>query len=272
MTSHPPSVLTRSALRDFAECPRRFHLRYVDRLPWPNSPPDEPTAVSLSRGQQFHRLLERHFLGLPVEESAIGDEVVRGWWSAFLRNGPPLPEGRRWAEHELTIPAGDFFLNGRFDLLIVTEMDGQPAAQLLDWKTSRPRPVEHLQRDWQTRLYLAMLAESGTALTGGTRPLVPGNLAMTYWYASDPDQPRTIRYNAAAHTENWAEIRDLLARLTEQFNEGAWPLTQNLDHCRACAYQVYCGRQAGEIATPLEEDEPALLKDPDAFYLEPRTP
>lgn len=269
-----PSLLTRAALRDFAECPRRFRLRYVDRLPWPVSPPDEPTAVALQRGQQFHRLLERYFLGLPVEERDIGDDVVRGWWSNFVRQGPVLPQGHRRAEHELTIPAGDFFLNGRFDLLILSQADGAPAAQIFDWKTSRPRSLEQLRRDWQTRLYLAMLAESGTALTGGTQPLVPANLAMTYWYAGDPDQPRTIRYNAAAHAENWAEILDLLARLAGQIREGSWPLTQDLDHCRACAYQVYCGRQAAGIELPLDEDEDeaALLKEPDALYLEPRTP
>lgn len=267
-----PLVLTQSALRDFAECRRRFQLRYLQQLPWPQAPLYGDTAVATARGREFHRLLERHFLGIPVDEEALSDTVLRGWWASFARSGLAFPDGRRWLEHELTIPAGDHFLSGRFDLLIVTELADRVTAHLYDWKTSRPRPVEKLRQDWQTRLYLAMLAQSGSALTEGERPLAADNLAMTYWYAAEPDVPRTIRYSSDSHARNWAQILDLVAQINRAQRQDAWTLTADLSRCRHCAYQVHCGRQEGGYAAVVDEDEAGSRTAVHDSLFEPYTP
>ena len=262
-------VFTQTALRDFAACPRRFQLRYLQRLPWPQAPLSGPSALAIERGRHLHRLIERHLLGIPIDAELIADATLRGWWLSFLRNGPTFPHGRRWQEHRLTIPIDDHYLHGRFDLLIVTESGDSPAAFLYDWKTSRPRPLSALRNDWQTRLYLAMVAESGTALTSGTGPMSAEALTMTYWYAAEPDQPRAIPYSQAEHTHNWALLKETIARIMAQPVDKTWPLTTDLEECRRCAYQVFCGRQSagaaldqrdesetGEAATPIEVVEP----------------
>jgi hypothetical protein len=258
----------------FLICQRRFQLRYLKRLPWPASPADERTETALLRGQQFHQLLERHFLGLPIEESLI-DPHLRRWWSLFQSSRLPMPPGRLLPELSLTVPVGRHLLTGRFDLLVVAEENGAPLAHVFDWKTSRPRDAAALQQEWQTRLYLAMLAEGGGAVWGHNNRPTPDHLALTYWYVGEPAAPRTIHYSQAQHTQNWAEIQALVAQIEAQLALGHWPLTEDWSSCRECAYQVFCDRQAagqqpaaGDQLAADDELEPS----DDEWLLEPDLP
>ena len=166
-------------------CPRRFYLRYLARVPWPEAPLGATQEEAYDRGHRFHRRVERHFLGLVADEEE-NDPVLRVWWDTFRRQGPPLPPGRRFVETGLTVPIGNHFLTGRFDLLIVgADESGQPAAHVFDWKTGDPRPLDRLRAAWQTRVYLAVLAQGGAALAPEmAEAFAPDRLSFTYWYAA----------------------------------------------------------------------------------------
>lgn len=273
-------LLDQTALTTFEACPRRFQLRYMERLPWPSSPLDLKQSLAVERGRQFHRLVERHFLGLPVDSEAIKDDVVRDWWQRFAHSNLAVPYGKRWPEHRLTIPVADNFLNGRFDLLVLGEEDGKPFAQLFDWKTSRPRSVADLKSAWQTRLYLALIAESGQALFPEGRSLTPDRISLTYWYPREADQPRVLTYSEEEHRQNWlaiqelvAEIQELLAAIAASDPEEKWPLTDDWGRCRRCLYQTYCGRQeAGTAGVLIAEEEDSADMIDTAVLLEPLTP
>ena len=265
-------LLSQGKLDTFLACRRRFYLRSLRRLPWPDPPLGDDSADLLARGQQFHQVMERHFLGLGVDAASIGDGRVRHWWQAFQSSPPTLPPGKRLPEHRLTVPVGRHLLLGRFDLLIIGERDGAPFAHLYDWKTGRPRRESALRVDWQTRLYLALLAEGGSALWPDPAHILrPEAIHLTYWYAAEPDAPRTIAYSAVDHAQNWADIQAIVAQIDAALVEDNWPLTDDWDECRRCAYQVYCGRQAAgrESAAPDEADEPV---EADLILLEPQTP
>ncbi|HUM72486.1 MAG TPA: PD-(D/E)XK nuclease family protein, partial [Chloroflexota bacterium] len=159
-------LLSRGKLTTFLECRRRFQLRYLEEAAWPAAPLAVADEARLGLGQQFHELAQRHFLGLKIESAAIQERTLRGWWLTFARFLPHLPHGRTLPELTLTIPIGRHLLHGRFDLLIIGEIDGRAFAHLYDWKTGRQPDETTLRHDWQTRLYLAMLAEGGQALWG----------------------------------------------------------------------------------------------------------
>ena len=274
MTIMPqPLLLDQTALATFEACPRRFQLRYLQHLPWPSSPLDRQQSLAVARGSHFHRLVERYFLGLPVDAEALDDDVLRDWWGRFVHSDLAIPGGKRWPEHRLTIPAGNSFLNGRFDLLVLGEVDSEPYARIYDWKTSRPRSTADLQSAWQTRLYLALAAESGRALFPEGNLLTPENISMTYWYPAEADQPRVLTYSEAEHQENWSEIQALVAAIEAYDGQEVWPLTDDWSQCRHCIYQVYCGRQAAGGTSSLsveEEDTPDPAET--AVLLEPQTP
>ncbi len=267
--------LSRPKLAAFLACPRRFQLRYLARLPWPNVPDDGRSADMMARGQQFHLLMERHFLNIDVPLTSIGDTAVSNWFQAFKKSNLTMPNGRYLPEHRLTVPVGNHLLLGRFDLLVVGELEGEPFAHIFDWKTGKARHESVLRQDWQTRLYLALLAEGGGALwpTGyaeNGRSLQPEQITMTYWYATEPESPRIIPYSQAEHNQNWADIQAIIAQIDEHLARDEWPLTDDRAQCRQCAYQVYCGRMdAGQEPAQLDEEE--LEGEPD-WLLEPDLP
>ena len=256
-------LLSRYKLDTFLICQRRFHLRFRQHLPWPNRPLADRWAEVREQGELFHRLVERHFLGLPIVAEAIPDVAVRRWWSLF-QNHVTLPEGTAYPERSLTVPIDGHVHNGRFDLLILSP----DTAHIFDCKTGKPRSEAELRHDWQTRLYLAMLAE-GSAALGQT--VHPDQIALTYWYVNDPAAPRTIRYNQACHTQNWADIQAVVSQMNRALADDNWPLTDEWGNCRRCAYHAYCGRQkSGAPITVTEATEES--PDESDLNLEPELP
>ena len=260
-----PLLLSRYKLAAFLACPRRFELRYLRQLAWPAAPRQEEDETRAALGRQFHQLVQRHFMGLPVDEAAIGNARLRRWWRLFRQHRPELPPGRILTEATLSIPIGRHFLHGRFDLLLLGAKEGQPAAHLFDWKTGQAQDEATLRRDWQTRLYLALLAEGGGALWGEGAPpaLQPENIRITYWYVTAPDSPRALPYSAAEHQQNWQELTAVVNQIEARLESGAWPLTDDLAQCRWCSYQIYCGRGEGDMAAPApdESEEEPLFPD-----------
>lgn len=268
-------LLSRAQLQAFLACSRRFQLRSLKHLPWPDVPDNARSVESMTQGQQFHLLMERHFLGLDIPLTSIGDTAVSTWYQSFKNSKLVIPNGRFLPEHRLTVPIGDHLLLGRFDLLVVGEQEGEPFAHIYDWKTGKARHESVLRQDWQTRLYLALLAEGGGALwqngrLGKTVSLPPENITMTYWYAAEPEAPRVLGYSQAEHTRNWAEIQAIVSQIDDHLARDEWPKTDDWAQCRHCAYQVYCGRQEAGVNQQLPTDEP--VADDIDWLLEPQLP
>lgn len=268
-------TLSQYKLANFLACQRRFQLRSLRRLPWPASPLPERTEQVLQQGQAFHQLLERHFLGLKISPAAIEDGRIQQWWRAFQPHNPvqTLPPNARFLpETGLTVPLGNHLLYGRFDLLAIGEDEqNQPFAHVFDWKTGRPIAASELKTRWQTRLYLALLAEGGSAFWSQAVPLAPEQIRLTYWFVQEPDAPVTIGYSAAEHAANWAELQQIAAQLDAALALNTWPLTDDWSHCRECAYQIYCGRQGAGTAVP-ELDEAEEPDIPNEQLLTPELP
>lgn len=276
MAEQETVTLSRGRLASFLNCQRQYQLRFVERVAWPEAPLPDEIAAMVAHGQRFHQLLERHFLGLPVQPE---DDTLRIWWNRFKDSALSWPNGRFIPETSLTIPIAlptparkAYLLNGRFDLLCISTENGTPSAHIFDWKTGKPLDVPTLRRDWQTRLYLALVAEGGSALRlSSNRPISPENISLTYWYVDEPDAPRTIRYSTALHQENWTQLQAIVQQLDALEDDVIWPLTDDWTTCRTCAYQIICGRQAAGTALPQlpDEDTEHLFDDLD---LEPDTP
>ncbi len=260
-------TLSQYKLANFLACQRRFQLRYLRRLPWPAPPLLERTEEIMQQGQDFHQYLERHFLGLAISPATLTESRVRQWWQAFEAHSPvkDLPPNARFLpETGLTVPLGNHLLYGRFDLLVIGEDENKrPFAHVFDWKTGRPATSAELNGRWQTRLYLALLAEGGSAFWPQKMPLAPEQISLTYWFVQEPDQSLKIGYSADSHTANWTELQHIATELDKAFARGEWPLTDDWNECRECAYQVYCGRQAAGTAVP-EMDEHDAAEEPTA--------
>lgn len=253
MTLPPTFQFSQNSLQDYADCPRRFQLRYLLRQPWP-AVQSEPLVggrfVSayeqmLERGRRFHQLVQRHnLLDLPEAEltKTIDDPDLRRWWRNYQESPPPhLPTAIRRTEVTLSTPLGGHRLIARYDLVA---LEAGRRAVVVDWKTSRKRPdPAFLAARLQTRVYRYVLVEAGTALNGGL-PLSPDQVTMVYWFAEHPARPEILPYDAARHAADAAYLADLVAHIAARAGSGEkeWPLTPDERHCRFCTYRSLCDR------------------------------
>jgi hypothetical protein len=135
--------------------------------------------------------------------------------------------------------------------LILFEVD---RATILDWKTYlKPEKVDKLAKNWQTRLYLYVLAE--------TSAYPPESLSMTYWFVRLPQTPESITfpYNAQLHDRARQDLSRLLANLDRwllDYQNHGTPFPHRRDCERSCPYWQILGRSIeGSEHSPKESIE-----------------
>jgi CRISPR/Cas system-associated exonuclease Cas4 (RecB family) len=260
----PQFAFSQSSLQDYADCPRRFQLRYLDRLIYPaaETEPAMENERHQQEGQYFHRLAQQYLLGIPAEKLArlANTSDLERWWENFinatdltgLRDLPGL-----YPEVTLSAPLGDFRLVAKYDLIALTEDE---KIVIYDWKTYRKRPRnEWLVARWQTRVYRSLLVAAGSQFNGG-KPIVPERCEMVYWFSNFPDEPARFPYNEAQYKRDW----DALTRLTEEIQSASsYPLTDDRQKCAYCPYRSFCDRgvQAGDLDAIEAEMESEALFD-----------
>ncbi|NSW52582.1 MAG: PD-(D/E)XK nuclease family protein [Anaerolineae bacterium] len=272
-SNHPPAAsdvlektthFSQYSLQDFVDCPRRYDLRHRRKLQWPavQSLPVLEQEERMARGEQFHRLVQQHLSGIPVEkiEARIHDPILLAWWGNFTEYDPlALLPPRRLAEYALSAPFLGYRLLAKYDLLAIAPGE---TAHIMDWKTAELRPRgEILRAKVQSRLYPFLLALGGERLFGGTAPK-PEQIRMTYWFAAFPEAPEEIGYSKTQFNRD----RDYLAALIEDiFARSAaddFPPTDNLKRCDYCQYRSYCERGVEAGAIEEVDDESLLEQDP----------
>jgi CRISPR/Cas system-associated exonuclease Cas4 (RecB family) len=251
-------TFSQASLQDYADCPRRFQLRYVLDVRWPAAH-DEPIVEWEARaqlGSAFHRLVHQHTVGIPAQALAmtIETEDLRQWWQAYLSTPPPnLPAASHTVRHSeirLSTPLAGYRLAARYDLLAVEP--GQRAV-IVDWKTNEKRPKRAwLEERWQTRVYRYVLVKAGAQLGEG-HPLAAGQVELIYWFANFPAQAERFPYDDAQYTEDEWALQATIAEIAA-VDETEWRLTDNLKRCRYCTYRTLCDRERVD-AEEGEEDE-----------------
>jgi len=262
---------SKSNLQDFVECPRRFQLRYIQRLAWPaiETEPALEHERELRRGSQFHHMIHQHLLGVPEERlsAMVHDEELQRWWQAYLAYIPELipsetspasgladQPARFYAETALTAPLNNYRLIAKYDLLLFLA-DGK--IRILDWKTTRqpPSPQRHraLETHLQSRVYPYTLCQAGAQFNGG-EPISPENIEMVYWFATSPEYPDIYAYSTRQFQEDEGYLTSLIEQIYRQ--EGEFPKTTDEKRCRFCVYRSLCERgvAAGILETGLRLD------------------
>ena len=221
----PPSfTFSQSSLQDYFDCPRRFQLRFIQHLAWP-AVETEPVLENERRqqeGQLFHRMVQQHLVGLPVEKltrQANSPDLSR-WWENYLGYEFELGDYSKYTELALTAPVGSHRLMAKYDLIAIKP--GQKAI-IFDWKTYHKRPKdEWMAARMQTRVYRALLVQAGAYLNGG-EPIQPGQVEMVYWYADFPSEPTRFPYHAAQYKRDWDALTGLINEIGNQRSFPAYP-------------------------------------------------
>ena len=255
--------LSQSSLQDYVDCPRRFQLRYIDRLSYP-APESEPALENekhQQEGEYFHRLVQQYLIGIPEDKLAqlANTPNLSHWWDNFISDGnlKDLKQASgRFPEAALSSPLKKFRLVAKYDLIAVSDNK----VIIYDWKTYRKRPKnEWLAVRWQTRIYRALLAQAGAHLNNG-KSFAPEQIEMIYWFAEFPNEPAHFPYNATQFKRDWDALEKLADEIT---TASSYPQTDDRQKCSYCPYRSYCDRgiRAGDLADAENEMEAEELFD-----------
>ena len=157
-----PETFTFSAksLQSYADCPRRFQLRYVERWRPPTMTATETMdelayEKRLRQGARLHELAKLSQQGIPHEllKAAIQDENVARWLGEMLSSGlDDLPE-KRLPEKRLQTSLNGQRLMAQVDLLA---FDPGGDLVVIDWKTGDYVPDRESLRGAGRLSYICM--------------------------------------------------------------------------------------------------------------------
>ncbi|MEC4802856.1 MAG: PD-(D/E)XK nuclease family protein [Jaaginema sp. PMC 1079.18] len=242
----PVLRLSQGHLNLLETCPRKFQHLYLEGLGSPNDPWQQEAG---EWGKAFHLLMQQQELGLPIEGLLQGEKPLAGAIAALMQAAPYLFDRRpyllREAEHGRSLFLQDYWLTVIYDLLL---LEGD-RAQIIDWKTyPQPRNSQAIAQNWQTRLYLYVLAE--------TSDYAPEQLSMTYWFVRLPHQPEhlTLTYSLSQHQTNHQDLSKLLTQLTQHLERyqqdnrlfPQLPPSQQLQ-CDRCGFAALCQRPTAPL-------------------------
>ena len=221
--------LSQSHLNFLSLCPPRFQQVYLDCL---GSIPNPKQQENMEWGSRFHLLMQQRELSLPIEPLLAGDSELDSSIKNLIKAVPELikstPNVWREAEHYRTLGYGNFVLTVIYDLLVAQENK----ATILDWKTYRqPQKRNKLASNWQTRLYMYVLAE--------TSEYVPEQIQMTYWFVKSGKPTNvTFNYSQTLHQQTERDLSNLLTQLEmwlQNYQQDGIDLPHKPD-CQNCPY------------------------------------
>ena len=178
----PTPSLTQTHLTLLETCPRKFQHIFISGF---TPPPDPSLQDSATWGNQFHLLMQQQALSLPITVMEPVNEKMTACLTQLRQTAPELfetPTGwQHQSETQRTLLFDGYLLTVIYDLLRLGPGRAEPQqAEIVDWKTYQQTPKrEWVEHDWQTRLYLFVLAE--------TSSLSPDQIAITYWFVRGKD-------------------------------------------------------------------------------------
>ena len=232
--------LSQSHLNLISLCPPKFQQVHLDCL---GSIPDPKQQENMQWGSRFHLLMQQRELNLPIEPFLANDSELNASIKDLIEVVPELIESNpsiwREAEHYRTLGYDNFVLTVIYDLLVAQKNK----ATILDWKTYRqPQKRNRLASNWQTRLYMYVLAE--------TSEYIPEQIQMIYWFVKSGKPTNvTFNYSKTLHQQTERDLSDLLTRLEiwlQNYQQDEVDLPHKLD-CQNCPYyQSLCEQNSSD--------------------------
>ena len=247
-------AFTQGSLGDYADCARRFELRFIKRVRYPALQVQDALGFETRtrQGARFHKLVQQHLLGVPAEALAASladDEELARWWTNYLARGLTDLPTQRLSEITLQTHLAGRRLVAKYDLLAL-EPGG--AAVIVDWKTGARVPSQsNLRGRMQTIVYRYVLAHAGAHLYAG-EPIPPERIRMDYVYVAAGGERIRFAYSAAQMREDEALLAEMIAAIDRADD---FPLTDELRRCRFCSYRSLCDRGGAGRLEEFDFDE-----------------
>lgn len=258
MPAMPDFRFSAQSLQDYEDCPRRFMLRYIQKLDWPaeESSPYLEYEQFRQKGNLFHQCVNQYFHHLDPRliEKQIDYADVLSWWKNFLSFIKTQSFTFSVAETLFQTHLAGYPVVAKYDLL-VSQQDGTYI--IYDWKTtaSERKPKREIYTiKLQTILYPYILSQCSFGLAKQEN-IDPASITLTYWFPQFPEQPESFPYSSVQLAQDRSTLEHLIREIVSQPIDD-FPLTDNEKRCRFCVYRSYCGR--GEKAGSMYSEDSDL--------------
>ncbi len=229
--------LSQSDLNLLQICPPYFEKVYFQKVIEPhNLEYQEKTQW----GKSFHLLMQQYNLGLEIDNfapnnpelikqvTALINQTQNIWFSSEIKF--------REAEYQVNYTWNNYMFTVIYDLLVLSPNQ----ATIIDWKTYRqPEQKDKILGNWQTKLYLYVLAEKFNYL--------PEQIFFDYWFISSAEkiEKYSIQYSNLFHQQIKQDLADILHKF-EDLITNFYLQKINFPHhdkCEQCHYRHHFNQQ-----------------------------
>ncbi|MBI5200179.1 MAG: PD-(D/E)XK nuclease family protein [Elusimicrobia bacterium] len=232
--------LSHSSISMYLECPQKFKLKYVDKLP-------ELPKWFFSFGQSVHKALE-FFYSIPALPAPTLERLLQeykdGWLKAGYKDAEQereyLEDGERilrefYAKNIKTFKL-PLFAEYKFEL----EVEGVPLLgfvdridkldngklHILDYKTGKAIPKERLQADRQLTMYQLAVEK-----------LIGAEVESLTFYHLPTNKELTVGPRAAAQID---ALKDTIVTVNDGIQASRFDPTPDEGKCRWCDFKPHC--------------------------------
>lgn len=233
-------LYTQQSLGTFEKCPLKFKKKYIEGLKWDSFSSPE-VKEQIEKGNLFHLMANRYFLGVETGEEYIDEASEIRVWIANLRKSFKLSEDARMLpEHKLRLINGDMRLEANFDL--ISYQNGK--LSIWDWKTHSDNDsskknirAKTYQQSLQTKIYLFVIKELSHLVAG--HEVMAKDIGMTYWQPNPPQAIVQIPYSDKLHEEFRHEIEQKIQTVKE-YDYRTFDKARYIKSCRFCEFNWFC--------------------------------
>ncbi|MCX7709550.1 MAG: PD-(D/E)XK nuclease family protein [Clostridia bacterium] len=251
-------LFTQHSLSTFDNCPLKFRKRYLEGLKW-DSFPDERVKKRLERGNNFHLLAHRYFMGVPTGLDQGTEEFgeLNEWMECLEREFKKEPFVTYLPEYKLRMVTDPLKLEANFDLIAINE----DRIEIWDWKThgdmqgkNRAALSKRFETSLQTVVYMFVLKEQLPILIGS--PIESEKICMCYWQPDRPHLLAKINYSDELH-ERFRQILEQKIRGVLEYDYAGFEKALFSKHCKYCEFNWFCNNDKVDFEA-MEEDEDFL--------------
>lgn len=288
-----------SQLKVFADCPLRFRLKYIDKVP----EPDIPTSPALKFGSIIHSVMEELYKKIQNSGTAPSKEYLKEYFTQEMKNFRTHYETTAWETfpdkdfddrislgeqiidwyYDTYFPFNDASTNGLEQMINFTLPNGAKfrgiidrlaikngEAQIIDYKTDKSiAPLQDFEKSYQQQLtsYAIWVKQHYPHII----KKVTGKLIYLRLQEEITREITEEMLNQAITTitEAITQIEETIFRYNMGEKDAFWPIESPA--CRWCAYQAMCPLWKhkftdDEVVITTEIGQTTIKKLVDKFY------
>lgn len=248
-------LFTQQSLATFDHCPLKFKKRYLENLKW-NSFPDESVKRRLERGNDFHLIACRYFMGIDTGLNEFAEEFaeLNEWEKSLKFSFEKRPDALYLPEYKLRMAAGELKLEANFDLLVVRE----DSVEIWDWKTrsqgenKKAIDGKRLKESLQTMVYMFVLKEQSLLICG--KEVECERFSMHYWQPEPAGIITELQYSNSLHQRYRETLSQKIRNITE-YDYSGFDKEDYKKHCKYCEFNWFCNNERVDFKAMEEEDD-----------------